>query len=54
MMDGVDPSQNHGEAVYIISTECCISSTPQELYIIKPQKDFYTRLWRDDIPPDGG
>ena len=25
---------NHGEAVYIIKTKFCISSIPQELYII--------------------
>ena len=34
---------NHGEAVYIIKTKSCISSIPQELYIIIA-KAFYTHL----------
>ena len=35
---------NHGAAVYIIKTKFCISSIPQELYIIKPQEGLYTAL----------
>ena len=35
---------NHGEAVYIIKTKSCISSIPQELYIIIAKAECSLRL----------
>ena len=35
---------NHGEAVYIIKTKFCISSIPQELYIIIAKAQYSLRL----------
>ena len=44
---------NHGEAVYIIKTKFCISSIPQELYIIIAKAQYSLRLmicaFGDDI-----
>ena len=42
----LNPRINHGEAVYITKTKSCITSIPQELYIIIAKAEFSLWLMR--------